>query len=92
MSVKTTYTGFFTLFSYTNSLISLLLYYVGDLTIHPIDPRTRICPGRETNPAFAVGGEHSRKEPYEQLVNSYPEHLVHISARPVENVSDKRIL
>jgi hypothetical protein len=31
-----------------------------------------------------VGGEHSRKEPFEQLVNSYSEHL-HMSARPMEN-------
>ncbi len=27
-----------------------------------------------------VGGEHSRKEPFEQLVNSYSEHL-HMSPR-----------
>jgi hypothetical protein len=31
-----------------------------------------------------VGGEHSRKEPSEQLVNSYSQHL-HLSARPVQN-------
>ncbi len=34
-----------------------------------------------------MGGEHSRKEPFEQLVNSYSEHL-HMSARPVENAHD----
>jgi hypothetical protein len=33
------------------------------------------------------GGEHSRKEPFEQLVNSYLEHL-HMSAGPVENARD----
>ncbi len=32
----------------------------------------------------AVGGEHSRKEPLEQLVNSYLEHL-DMNARPVVN-------
>jgi hypothetical protein len=31
-----------------------------------------------------VKGERSRKEPFEQLVNSYSEHL-HMSVRPVEN-------
>jgi hypothetical protein len=34
-----------------------------------------------------VGGEHSRKEPFEQLVNSYLEHL-HMSVRQVENALD----
>jgi hypothetical protein len=33
------------------------------------------CPDRELNPTFMVGGELSRKEPFEQLVNSYSEHL-----------------
>jgi hypothetical protein len=42
------------------------------------------CPGRESN---LVGGEHSRKEPFEKLVNSYLEHL-HMSVKPVENVRD----
>jgi hypothetical protein len=28
------------------------------------------CPGRESNP---VGGEHSRREPFEQLVNGFSE-------------------
>jgi len=37
-------------------------------------------PGRESNPA--VGGEHSRKEPFEQLVNDYSEHL-HMSPRQI---------
>ncbi len=37
--------------------------------------------------ASAVGGEHSGKEPFEQLVNNYSEHL-HMSARPVENARD----
>jgi hypothetical protein len=31
-----------------------------------------------------VGGEHSRKEPFAQFVNSYSEHLS-MSARPVQN-------
>jgi len=35
-----------------------------------------ICPGRESNPgASAVGGKNSRKKPFEQIVNSYSEHL-----------------
>jgi hypothetical protein len=34
-----------------------------------------------------VGAELFRKEPFEQLVNSYSEHL-HMSARPVENPRD----
>jgi hypothetical protein len=34
-----------------------------------------------------VGGKHSRKEPFEQLVNSYSEHL-HITVRQVENACD----
>ncbi len=38
------------------------------------------CPGRKST----VGGEHSIKEPFEQLVNSYSEHL-DMSVRPVEN-------
>jgi hypothetical protein len=28
-----------------------------------------------------VGGDHSKKEPFEQLVNSYSEHLLYIGAR-----------
>jgi hypothetical protein len=36
--------------------------------------------------ASTVGGEHSRIEPFEQLVDSYSEHL-HISAWPVENAA-----
>ncbi len=31
-----------------------------------------------------MGGEHSRKVPFDQLVNSYSEHL-HMGARQVEN-------
>jgi hypothetical protein len=38
-----------------------------------------------------VGGEQSRKEPIEQLVNSYSEHL-RMSARPVENARDNNLL
>ncbi len=41
----------------------------------------RKCLGRKSN---TVGGEHSREEPFEQLVNNNSENL-HISARPVEN-------
>ncbi len=41
-------------------------------------------PGIE--PGASVGGEHSRKEPFEQLVNSYLEHL-HMRPRPVKNVA-----
>jgi hypothetical protein len=43
------------------------------------------CPDRESNPGLHGGGEYSRKEPFEQLVNCNSEHL-HMSARPVENV------
>ncbi len=38
------------------------------------------CLGRESNPNRTVGGEHSRKEPFEELVNRYSEHL-HMSTR-----------
>jgi hypothetical protein len=38
-----------------------------------------------------VEGEHSRKEPLEQLVNSYSEQL-HISEQPVENARTSPIL
>jgi hypothetical protein len=41
------------------------------------------CPGR----ASPVGGEHSRKEPFEQLVNSYLEHS-DMSTWLVENARD----
>ncbi len=37
--------------------------------------------------ASRVGGEHSRKEPFEQLDKSYLEHI-HMSAWPVENARD----
>jgi hypothetical protein len=38
------------------------------------------CPGRKSNQGLRVGGEHSRREPFEQLVNSYAEHLtVHMT-------------
>jgi hypothetical protein len=37
---------------------------------------------------LVVLGKHCRKEPFEQLVNSYTEHL-HMSARTVENARDK---
>jgi hypothetical protein len=42
------------------------------------------CPDRESNPTFMVGGEQSRKEPFEQLVNSYSEHL-QMSPRQFQN-------
>jgi hypothetical protein len=32
-----------------------------------------VCPGRESNPGH--GGMHSRKEPFEQLFNSYSAHI-----------------
>ncbi len=35
-------------------------------------------------PGHRGGGEHSRKEPFKQLINSYLEHP-HMSMRPVEN-------
>jgi hypothetical protein len=41
--------------------------------LHPkLEVPGQTCPGRESNP----GGEHSEKEPIEQLVNSYMEHLL----------------
>jgi hypothetical protein len=42
--------------------------------------------GRETNP----GLEHSRKQPFEQFVNSYSEHVycTYERAQPVENARD----
>jgi hypothetical protein len=41
-------------------------------------------PGNQTR-ASTVRGEHSRKEPLEQLINSYSEHLI-MSARQVEKL------
>jgi hypothetical protein len=46
-------------------------------------------PGIEPGP-FMVGGENSRIEPLEQLLNSYSEHL-HMRARPVENAHDSTL-
>jgi hypothetical protein len=37
--------------------------------LHPRGPRTGMS---------AMGGKHARKEPFEQLVNSYLEHLPYI--------------
>ncbi len=37
-------------------------------------------PGIEPGPPSAMGGEHSSKELFEQLINSYLEHL-HLSPR-----------
>ncbi len=50
--------------------------------LHPkLEVLRLTCPGREPNPrASSVGGEYSRKEPFEQLFKSYSEHL-HMSAR-----------
>ncbi len=64
-------------------LYYILLYYerLDQGRLHPIlEVPGLTCPG----PVSAVGGEHSRKEPLEQLVNSFLEHL-EISARPVIN-------
>ncbi len=47
------------------------------------------CPGRELNPGLHGGGRHSRKELFEQLVNSYLEHL-HMIAQPRENARGKK--
>ncbi len=41
--------------------------------------------------ASTMGGDYSREEQFEQLVNSYSEHI-HMSARPVENARDIRLL
>jgi hypothetical protein len=49
--------------------------------------RPRIEPG----PLWWGRVRYFRKEPFEQLVDSYSEHL-HMSARPVENASDKTII
>ncbi len=53
--------------------------------LHPkLEVPGLICPGLESYPASVVGREYSNKEPFQQLVNSYSEHL-HMFARPVEN-------
>ncbi len=44
-------------------------------------------PAENRTRASTVGGKHSRKELFEQLVNSYSEHL-QMSARPVKNDND----
>jgi hypothetical protein len=56
--------------------------------LHPkLEDPGLTCPGWQLT---SVGVEHSRKEPFEQLVNSYSEHL-HMSARPVENARESDI-
>ncbi len=42
------------------------------------------CLGRESSLASTVGGKHFRKEPFEQLVNCYSEHL-HMSTWTLKN-------
>jgi hypothetical protein len=40
--------------------------------LHPKLEVSRLaCPGQESNPPSAVGGEHSRKEPFNSLLISY---------------------
>jgi hypothetical protein len=64
------------------------------LTFYPSwipDPGVKKAPNPGSGSATlasAVRGEHSRKEPFKQLVKNYSEHL-HMSARPVENARDK---
>jgi hypothetical protein len=47
-------------------------------------------PSRKSTQASTVGGEHSRKELFTQLGNSYSEHI-HICARQVENARDNTL-
>jgi hypothetical protein len=54
------------------------MFHVGVTTMKKLD-KCQLHPKLEV-PASTVGGEHSRKEPFEQLVNSYSEHL-HMSPR-----------
>jgi hypothetical protein len=43
------------------------------------------CPGPESN--LGLEGQHSRKEPFEQLVNRYSEHL-HMNDGTLKNAGD----
>jgi hypothetical protein len=53
--------------------------------LHPkLEIPVLTCPGGNRTQASKVGGEHSRKEPFEQLVKSCSEHL-HMRWRPLEN-------
>jgi hypothetical protein len=47
-------------------------------------------PGIEPGPP-PVGGKHSRKEQFEQLVNSYSEHL-HMSRRQYTDKKENKIV
>jgi hypothetical protein len=49
-----------------------------------LEVRGLTCSSWEWNPASKLGGEHYRKEPFKQLINSYLKHL-HMNVRPVEN-------
>jgi hypothetical protein len=49
------------------------------------------CPVWNRTRASTMGGEHSRREPFQQLVSSYSEHF-HMSPQPVENARDNGIL
>ena len=61
--------------------MTIVLYNEGYLHFKQKVPRLT-CPRRESNP-YPVGGEYSRKEPLEYLVNNYSEHLLTcMSVRP----------
>ncbi len=62
----------------------------GHLHSKPEVPRL-CCLDWESNPASVVGGEHSGKEPFEQLSNSYLEHL-HISPPQFLLFSETKVL
>jgi hypothetical protein len=59
--------------------------------LHPkLEVPRLTCPSRDGTQASAVGGIHSRKDPFKQLVDSYSEHL-HMSTQPVENARDNSL-
>ncbi len=56
--------------------------------LHPkLEVPRLTCPSRDGTQASALGGIHSRKDPFKQLVDSYLEQL-HMSTQPVENARD----
>ncbi len=49
------------------------------------------CPVGNRTRASTMGGENSRRGPFQQLVSIYSEHL-HMTAQPVQNARDNGIL
>ncbi len=47
--------------------------------LHPkLEVPRLTCPGQESNPTSTVGGEHSRKKPFEHILICYSEPLQYL--------------